>query len=97
VVRTLRHPVKVLGVGEVPGPLNVSAHGFSASARQKIEAAGGTATVIEELVVAAETVVIADAPAADEPVVVEDVVIEEIADEEALPETDEASGDEAEA
>ena len=24
VVRTLRHPVKVLGVGEVPGPLNVT-------------------------------------------------------------------------
>ena len=34
VVRTLRHPVKVLGVGEVPGPLNVTAHGFSASARR---------------------------------------------------------------
>jgi large subunit ribosomal protein L15 len=102
VVRTLRHPVKVLGVGEVPGPLNVSAHGFSASARQKIEAAGGTATVIEELVVAAETVVaadapVADAPVADEPVIVEDVVSEEIADEEALPEADEAPGDEAEA
>ena len=49
VVRTLRHPIKVLGQGEVPGPLQVRAHGFSASARQKIEAAGGTATVIVEL------------------------------------------------
>src|SRR5882757_1983145 len=49
VVRTLRHPIKVLGQGEVPGPLQVRAHGFSASARQKIEAAGGTATVIAEL------------------------------------------------
>ena len=29
--------------------MTVRAHGFSASARQKIEAAGGTATVIEEL------------------------------------------------
>ena len=68
VVRTLRHPVKVLGVGEVPGPMNVSAHGFSASARQKIEAAGGTATVIEELVEAVETVVIATtAPVAEGP------------------------------
>jgi large subunit ribosomal protein L15 len=49
VVSTLRHPVKVLGVGECSGPWNVRAHGFSASARQKIEAAGGSATVIEEL------------------------------------------------
>jgi large subunit ribosomal protein L15 len=96
-IRTLRHPIKVLSVGELPGPMQIRAHGFSAAARQKIEAAGGTATVIEELVVVAETVVIADAPAADEPVVVEDVVIEEIADEEALPEADEAPGDEAEA
>jgi large subunit ribosomal protein L15 len=48
-VRTLRHPIKVLSVGELPGPMQIRAHGFSAVARQKIEAAGGTATVIEEL------------------------------------------------
>ncbi len=38
--------VKILGGGEVNAPLNVSAHAFSASAKQKIEAAGGTATVV---------------------------------------------------
>jgi large subunit ribosomal protein L15 len=36
--------VKVLGEGEVTAALQVSAHGFSASARAKITAAGGTVT-----------------------------------------------------
>jgi large subunit ribosomal protein L15 len=35
--------VKVLGAGEVSAALSVRAHAFSASARQKIAAAGGTA------------------------------------------------------
>jgi len=34
-------PVKVLGDGQLDKPLTVSAHAFTASARQKIEAAGG--------------------------------------------------------
>lgn len=37
-------PVKVLGDGEIKVALNVTAHRFSGSAKQKIEAAGGTAT-----------------------------------------------------
>jgi large subunit ribosomal protein L15 len=38
-------PVKVLGSGELEGvALQVSAHAFSASAREKITAAGGTVT-----------------------------------------------------
>jgi large subunit ribosomal protein L15 len=40
-------PVKVLGRGEISKKLTVHAHGFSASAREKIEAAGGTCQVIE--------------------------------------------------
>jgi large subunit ribosomal protein L15 len=36
--------VKVLGVGELSKALSVSAHGFSKSAREKIEAAGGSVT-----------------------------------------------------
>jgi len=36
--------LKVLGGGELSAALNVSAHAFSESARQKIEAAGGSAT-----------------------------------------------------
>ncbi len=36
--------VKVLGTGEATAELRVQAHAFSASARQKIEAAGGSVT-----------------------------------------------------
>jgi large subunit ribosomal protein L15 len=36
-------PVKVLGSGEPPAGLRVSAHAFSASAREKLSAAGGSA------------------------------------------------------
>lgn len=40
-------PLKVLGGGEISTALNVSAHKFSATARRKIEAAGGSCRVIE--------------------------------------------------
>ncbi|MDP9134644.1 MAG: 50S ribosomal protein L15 [Actinomycetota bacterium] len=40
-------PIKVLGEGELEKALTVHAHGFSASAREKIESAGGSATVLE--------------------------------------------------
>jgi large subunit ribosomal protein L15 len=45
---TRRHPVKILGRGELQKKLSVSAHAFSASAREKIEGAGGTAELLEE-------------------------------------------------
>jgi len=38
------HPVKVLGTGDISVAVNVSAHRFSATAKDKIAAAGGTAT-----------------------------------------------------
>ncbi|MEO6713269.1 MAG: 50S ribosomal protein L15 [Mycobacteriales bacterium] len=38
------HLVKVLGDGELSAKLNISAHKFSASARDKITSAGGTVT-----------------------------------------------------
>jgi large subunit ribosomal protein L15 len=41
-------PVKILGRGEISKSLTVHAHGFSKSAREKIEAAGGTCQLIEE-------------------------------------------------
>ena len=40
-------PVKILGQGEITKKLNVTAHGFSATAREKIEAAGGSVQVVE--------------------------------------------------
>ena len=39
-------PVKVLGQGEVAKALEVEAHAFSKSAREKIEAAGGSVSLI---------------------------------------------------
>jgi len=41
-------PVKILGRGELSKALTVHAHGFSKTAREKIEAAGGTCQLIEE-------------------------------------------------
>ena len=46
-VRSLAKPLKVLGHGDVTRPLFVVADAFSKSATAKIEAAGGTAQVIE--------------------------------------------------
>jgi large subunit ribosomal protein L15 len=40
-------PVKVLGHGELSKGLTVHAHGFSKTAREKIEAAGGTCQLLE--------------------------------------------------
>ncbi len=39
-------PVKVLAKGELTKPLTVHAHGFSQSARERIEAAGGTCQIV---------------------------------------------------
>lgn len=39
--------IKILGRGELSKNVNVTAHAFSASAKQAIEAKGGVATVIE--------------------------------------------------
>ncbi len=39
-------PVKVLGQGDLSVKVNVSVQAFSGSAREKIEAAGGTTTVV---------------------------------------------------
>ena len=40
-------PVKILAKGELTKALNVQANAFSAGARERIEAAGGTCTVVE--------------------------------------------------
>ena len=46
-VRTLNKPLKILGAGELSVPLFVVADAFTASAREKIEAAGGVVNVLE--------------------------------------------------
>ena len=52
VVKSLRQPIKILGVGEITHPLVVKANKFSAAAKAKIEAAGGK---VEEVGHAAQT------------------------------------------
>lgn len=51
-VKSRRYPIKILARGELSHPLSVKANKFSAAARTKIEAAGGT---VEEIEHAAET------------------------------------------
>ena len=40
-------PVKILARGEISKKMTVRAHGFSATAKEKIEAAGGTCETLE--------------------------------------------------
>lgn len=46
-IGTVRRPVKVLGQGELTKALAVEAHAFSKSAKEKIEAAGGSVAVLD--------------------------------------------------
>jgi large subunit ribosomal protein L15 len=46
-IKSLRHPVKVLGDGDISHNLIVKANKFSAAARAKIEKAGGKAEEVE--------------------------------------------------
>ena len=52
VVKSLRQPIKILAEGDINHPLVVKANRFSAAAKAKIEAAGGT---VEEVGHAAKT------------------------------------------
>jgi large subunit ribosomal protein L15 len=46
IIKKADERIKILGGGELTQPLIIKAHGFSASALAKIQAAGGTAEVI---------------------------------------------------
>lgn len=50
-IKNLKRPVKILGEGEVNRPIRITAHKFSATARSKIEAAGGSVTELPWTVV----------------------------------------------
>lgn len=63
-IRTLNKPLKVLGHGDVTRPLFVVADAFTKSATAKIEAAGGTAQVLEVPTIGAIYADEAPAPAA---------------------------------
>jgi large subunit ribosomal protein L15 len=51
IIKTLANPIKILADGEIDRPLTIKANKFSASAKAKIEAAGGK---VEEAVHAAK-------------------------------------------
>jgi len=50
-IKNTRTDVKILGQGDLKKKLTVTAHAFSATAREKIEKAGGKATALREPVV----------------------------------------------
>jgi large subunit ribosomal protein L15 len=47
-IRSTRKDVKLLGVGELSKKLTITVHGASASAREKVEAAGGSLTLLRQ-------------------------------------------------
>jgi large subunit ribosomal protein L15 len=68
VIRNTRLDVKILGQGELTKKLTVSAHNFSKSAREKIEAAGGSVVWLRgEPAVRTRKVRTARKPRAEEP------------------------------
>lgn len=53
-IKKAKHDVVILGMGDITKALKISAHRFTKTAKEKVENAGGTATVIEKAQAAAE-------------------------------------------
>lgn len=51
-IKKAKHDLVILGSGELTKALNVSSHRFTKTAKEKIEKAGGTATVISKVAAA---------------------------------------------
>src|SRR6201985_3720143 len=47
-IRSIRKDVKLLGVGDLTKKLSITVHGASATAREKVESAGGSLTLLRE-------------------------------------------------
>jgi large subunit ribosomal protein L15 len=47
-IRSIRKDVKLLGVGDLSKKLTISVHAASSTAREKVEGAGGTLTLLKE-------------------------------------------------
>ena len=75
-IRSVRKDVKVLGHGEIKTKLTVSVHAISAGAREKIEAAGGTVTLLREPKVKKAKKVTRKQPAAEPEAAVEEAPAE---------------------
>ena len=85
-IRSVRKDVKLLGVGELTKKLSITVHGASATAKEKVEAAGGTLTLLKEPKVrkrkhrAAPVQDEADEDAVEEPEAVADTDAEDVQD-----------------
>ena len=89
-IKNTKIDIKILASGDLTKSLTVTAHGFSKTAKEKIEAAGGTVTWLRgEPVAKKPKKAKAKRPEAVEEVVVEDVAVE------VAEEAPEASADEA--
>jgi len=53
-IKKAKHDVVILGTGDITKALKISAHRFTKTAKEKVENAGGTATIIEKAQAAAE-------------------------------------------
>jgi large subunit ribosomal protein L15 len=90
-IRSVRKDVKLLGVGELTKKLSITVHAASATAREKVEASGGTLTLLKEPKVKKARkprTAHVRADENDEPEAVEEPVAE--AEAEAEPETEES-------
>ena len=76
VIKNTRIDVKLLGVGEVTKKLTVRVHAISASAREKIEAAGGSVELLREPKVQKKRHHKAKPAAAEEPAAAAEDVVE---------------------
>jgi large subunit ribosomal protein L15 len=92
-IRNTRVDVKILGSGELTKQLAVTAHAFSASAREKIEAAGGTVVALREPKPKRAKPVRRRAPA-EEPEAEAEAAEVETSEPEAAPEPEAAESDE---
>jgi large subunit ribosomal protein L15 len=89
-IKNTRTDVKLLGVGEVTKKLTVRIHAISASAREKIEGAGGTVELLREPKVQKKRRHKAKPVAAEEPEAAEEATPEGAAEEQpAAEETEE--------
>jgi large subunit ribosomal protein L15 len=66
-LKNTKTDVKILGTGDLSKKLSVTAHSFSAGAREKIEAAGGSVTALKEPKVRKRKGKAKPKPAAEEP------------------------------
>ncbi len=53
-IKKAKHDLVILGTGDISKSLNISAHRFTKTAKEKIEKAGGTAQVIVKVMAAAK-------------------------------------------